>query len=205
MNNAERQALLLQELLAGQTAAPEPATVPDPPSATTVSRTVGVPAAQPKPRGATSTGPGLYNQLGQSVAFMTSLAIAASLWFAGAYFTLAAIAPDTARTLAGGQALAWWLLPMGITGVEIWLMPRTGVRALGLITFALVLAVDISTSWYGVIDVVGGQFFKMGPGFTAPTGGPWLHAFAVVSALVLAFIPEKLARWAWAELLNVWR
>lgn len=144
---------------------------------------------------------GLYDQFGQTVAYSFGFAIAVALWLAGAAFTLAALTAIGVNTTNP----AWWLLPLGITGAEIWLMPRAGTRWQTLILFGLVLAVDVTSSWYGVIDTLGGMFMPLGPGFTVPTSGTALHVVAVVAGLVLAFIPEKLGKYAGAELVKVWR
>lgn len=144
---------------------------------------------------------GLYDRLGQTVAYATGLAISLALWAGGAFFTLTAL--DALGVNVSSPA--WWLLPLGITGAEIWLMPRSGTRWPAFALFGLVLAVDVASSWYGLIDTLGGKFMPFGPGFNVPTSGMPLHVFAVASALVLAFAPEKLGKWASAELLKVWR
>jgi hypothetical protein len=145
---------------------------------------------------------GLYDKLGQTVAFAFGLTVSIALWAAGAYFTLRAL---DAVGVSGATSLVWWLLPLGITGAEIWLMPRSSSRWQTVALFGLVLAVDVASSWYGVIDVLGGRSMPLGPGFTVPTTGTAVHVFAVVSALALAFLPEKLGKYAGAELLKVWR
>ena len=141
-----------------------------------------------------------YDKIGLTVALFVALAFAAIMWLAGAFFTLTALGIN----LGAGWALAWWLLPLLITGIEIWLMPRAGMGGRLITMFGIVLALDVASSWYGVIKWLGGRFITLGPGFTVPEGGPVLHILAVIAGLVLAFYPEKLARKAWAELMKVW-
>ncbi len=182
------------------TPAPTPARQPDP-------ILTDQPEIMPPARGATATikprqqRSSLYDQFGQTIAFTFGLSISGALWLAGALCTLAALTAVGVNT----SSVVWWLLPLGITGAEIWLMPAAGTRWQTLALFGLVLAVDVTSSWYGVINTLGGMFIPLGPGFTVPTSGTPLHIFAVVTGLVLAFIPEKLAKYTGAELLKVWR
>jgi hypothetical protein len=155
-----------------------------------------------KPQKPQQSSSGLYDKFGQTVAFSFGLAISIGLWAAGAYFTLNAL---EAVGVPNAMSLAWWLLPLGITGAEIWLMPRSSSRWQTVALFGFVLALDVASSWYGVLDKLGGRAMPLGPGFTVPAAGTAAHIFAVVAALALAFLPEKLGKYAGAELLKVWR
>jgi hypothetical protein len=156
---------------------------------------------QRKPRRASTKPQGLYDHIGQTIAYSFAVTVSVALWAAGAWFTLAALQAFGMNT----SNLAWWLLPIGITGIEIWLMPSVSTRWQTFIMFCLILAVDVASSWYGVIDFFAGKHMPFGPGFTVPTSGIALHIFAVVASLMLAFAPEKLGKYAGAELLKVWK
>ena len=143
---------------------------------------------------------GAYDKAGLSIAYVFSCALSLLLWVAGAYFTIAAL-----RAFGVQATGAWWLLPVGITAIELWLMPRAGTRWQAVAFFALVLAADVLSSWYGVLDTMGGRFVPLGAGFTIPQTGAALHIGAVAVSLAFAFLPEKLARWSIAELWKVWR
>ena len=168
-----------------------PITLPEPPTTTLPSK-----SSRPK-----TLRPGWYDQLGITGAYTATLALAGLLWYWGAFFTLAALTAFGVTT----NNLAWWLLPAGITLVEIWLMPRAGLGWQSVVAFGLVLAFDISTSWYGAIDRLAGELVPLGPGFRLPNSGMALHIGVILVALALAFIPEKLGRWSVGQLVAQWR
>ena len=144
----------------------------------------------------------VYDKIGMTIAYLFSLAAAAVLWWIGARFTLVAFGGFFGTSLT---LLLWWLIPIGITAIEIWLMPRRGARWQIVSIFLVILLVDVCSSWYGTTATLGGRFVPLGTRFTVPTGGAVLHSFAIVAGIILAFIPEKLARWAASELWKLWR
>lgn len=183
------------ETLQGITVGTETA-APVQPERTQPERTQERPQERPK-RTRTSA----YDKAGLSIAYVFSCCLSLLLWFAGAYFTIAAL--NAFGLHATGAA--WWLLPVGITAIELWLMPRAGTRWQAVAFFVVVLIIDILSSWYGVLDTMGGRFVPLGAGFTIPKTGAALHIGAIMVSLIFAFMPEKLARWSIAELWKVWR
>lgn len=179
-----------QPLQGAATTDQPPITLPEPPT-----------ASLNKPPRSKPLRPGWYDQLGITGAYAATLALSGLLWYWGAFFTLAAL---TAFGITTNNP-AWWFLPAGITLVEIWLMPRAGLGWQSVVAFVLVLAFDISTSWYGAIDRLAGELVPLGPGFRLPTGGIALHIGVILVALALAFIPEKLGRWSVGQLVAQWR
>ena len=145
---------------------------------------------------------GLYDRAGVTLALLGSLAIAAGLWWVGAYFTLRFLA-SAGLKMAGTDAAAW-LIPMTITAIELWLLSRIRTNWQALVIFLTVLAFDIGTSWGGFVAWGAGRHVSLFAGFTIPTDGRTLHLVAIVLGLIWAFLPEKIARWAVAELRRVW-
>lgn len=142
-----------------------------------------------------------YDKAGLSFAYAASGVLSIALWYVGAYFTIAALRAFGIQ--ANGPL--WWLLPAAITAIEIWLMPRAGVRWQAVAFFAVVLLADVLSSWYGVVATLGGRFLPLGSGWTIPSGGAALQVGAILISLVVAFMPERLARWSLHELWKVWR
>jgi hypothetical protein len=145
--------------------------------------------------------PTTYDKAGLSFAYAASGVLSIALWYAGAYFTIAALRAFGINTTNP----AWWLLPVAITTIEIWLMPRAGVRWQAVAFFAVVLLADVLSSWYGVVATLGGRFLPLGAGWTIPKDGMMLQAGAILISLIFAFMPERLARWSLTELWKVWR
>ena len=144
---------------------------------------------------------GAYDKAGQSLAYFASGLLSIALWYAGAYFTIAAL--KSFGINASGPV--WWLIPGAITVIEIWLMPRAGVRWQAVSFFAVVLLADVLSSWYGVVATLGGRFLPLGAGWTIPESGPALQIGAIAISLIFAFMPERLARWSISELWKVWK
>jgi len=198
MNNAERTALL-EQLLNDQPQPEQPSfaeTQPAPPV---------VPASPTVKRVKTpkSTSPGFYDKSMDSIAYSAGLAVAFGLWLTGAYFTLQFLA-GIGINLAG---LSWgqWLIPIAITACELRLWPGTASTWQRWLLWFCVLMFDIGTSFAGMAQVAAGKTFDFFNGITIPSGGAGLWIIASVMAVAFAFIPEKLARWAGAELHAVWR
>lgn len=165
-----------------------------------IERSVERPAERPAER-TKRTKPGAYDKAGITFAYAASGVLSVALWYAGAYFTIAALKAFGINT----SNPTWWLLPVAITAIEIWLMPRTGVRWQAVAFFAVVLLADVLSSWYGVIATLGGRFLPLGAGWTIPKDGVLLQACAILISLIFAFMPERLARWSLTELWKVWR
>ena len=142
---------------------------------------------------------GLYDKIGITIAQVGTIAIAGLLWFVGAFYTLAALQTFGLNT----ANLLWWIVPMVITAIELWLMPKRGTSWQSFTAFTIVLVVDVGTSWQGLTSFAGKTLPLFG-GLTLPQGGVTLHIIAGIIGLVLAFIPEKLARHGIRELLKVW-
>lgn len=144
--------------------------------------------------------PGTYDKIGTSITYSAGIAIAGLLWIAGAYFTLQALKAFNVRT----TSILWWTVPIAITAIELWQMPKAGQRWQASLLFVCILGIDVASSWYGLLETVAGRFVPLGTGFTIPTGGTALHLGVVIVALVFAFLPEKLIRWAVDELATLW-
>lgn len=184
----------VQEIPIGSVETPKP--VVEPPPQRSTGRSVNPPTERTR---RVKTTP--YDKFGLSFAYTAAATLSAALWWVGAYFTIAALR-SFGITVAGP---VWWLLPAAVTAIEIWLMPRAGVRWQALAFFTVVLLVDVLSSWYGVIATLGGRFVPLGAGWTIPQDGTMLHIVAILVSLAFAFMPERLARWSLVELWKVWR
>lgn len=165
---------------------------------------VAQPKEQPQPRRTSSRRISTaYDKAGTTVAYAGAMFLAGLLWYLGAFFTLTFL--QTQGLEIQHLGLVAWLVPLGITAIELWLMPRTGTRWQSVLVFLAVLAFDVGTSWSGAITWGAGKHIALFNGFTLPKAGLTLHALALVLGLVFAFLPEKIGRWAAAELWHVWR
>ena len=171
-----------------------PAASNPPPATTTPDVIRAQPATKPRSK------QGLYDRLGMTLAFSLGLAVAFLLWLAGAFFTLQFLSGMGVTLAAAGAAQ--WLIPAAITAGELWLWPRATTRPQQTALFLAVLAFDIGTSLFGLRDWAAGRVIpNVG---TLPAAGWPLWAGALVVALICAFWPEKLGRWAAGELRRVW-
>jgi hypothetical protein len=85
---------------------------------------------------------------------------------------------------------------------QTYLRYRNGLR-LQTVFWLVVVAFNVVTSLAGLLTwLAGRRLFNL---FTMPTSGSWLLGVALVIALILAFVPEKLGRWAAIELREEWR
>jgi hypothetical protein len=85
---------------------------------------------------------------------------------------------------------------------QTYLRYRNGLR-LQIVFWLTVVAFNVATSLAGLLTwLAGRRLFNL---FTMPTTGSWLLGVALVIALILAFVPEKLGRWAAIELREEWR
>lgn len=170
------------------TAIPDEITQPTQPERTTT---------QPKTERKQKTS--LYDKVGRTGAYSGVIAIGALLWYVGAFYTLAALRSFGLNT----ASLLWWIVPVMITMIELWLMPKKAQNGLLLAAFGFVLLLDVGTSWQGLTSFAGKTLPLFG-GVTLPVGGAALHITAAIIALVLAFLPEKIARAGFTELKKLW-
>jgi hypothetical protein len=145
----------------------------------------------------------LYKRVQTTIALCFAISIAGLLWWFGAYFTLQALASFGVK-LAG---VGWWqwIIPAAITASELALWPHRASGPLQFLFFAVVGFFDIGTSFAGLTVWGAGRPIPLFVGFTIPQAGWGLVGFALVVALVLAFIPERLIRWAGPDLLALWK
>lgn len=141
----------------------------------------------------------LYDKIGRTGAYCGVIAIGGLLWYVGAFYTLAALRSFGLQA----NGVLWWIVPVIITMIELWLMPKKSQNGLLLAAFGLVLLVDVGTSWQGLTSFAGKTLPLFG-GVTLPASGTGLHGTAAIIALVLAFIPEKIARAGAVELKKLW-
>jgi hypothetical protein len=142
----------------------------------------------------------LYNKLGYTLALIGAFTLAGWLWFVGATYTISGL------TLFGitTDSVAWFALPISITAIELWLMPRKNMHGLMIMVFLAILAFDMLTSWYGLTLDLAGKRLPLGAGWQLPNGGVVFHGGCVLLSLVFAFAPEKIARVAYQELVGTW-
>lgn len=141
----------------------------------------------------------LYDKLGTSAAYSGVIAIGGLLWYVGAFYTLAALRSFGLQT----NGLLWWCVPVIITTIELALMQQKSKHQLLIGVFALVLIIDVGTSWQGLTSFAGKTLPLFG-GIQLPASGAALHITAAIIALVLAIAPEKIARAGINELKKVW-
>lgn len=160
------------------------------------------PATQPAKRATTprKINTDAYNKIGYTVALLGAAASAILLWLIGANYTLQGL------QLFGinARGMEWWALPIVITAIELWLMPKRGSKPLIIIFFMIILAFDVLTSWYGLNLDLAGRTLPLATGLTLPSGGIPFHVFMIALSLAFAFVPEKLARVAIKEAGATW-
>lgn len=142
----------------------------------------------------------LYNKIGYTIALIMGLGFALLMWFIGARYTVLGLQLFGFKTTSTG----WYILPLGITAVELWLMPKRGNHLLSVFFFLLILAFDVLTSWYGLRLDLAGRNLPLGTGWQLPSNGTPFHIACVVLSLGFAFLPEKLGKWAGREMMGVW-
>lgn len=147
--------------------------------------------------------PNIYTKVQTSIALSFALLIAALLWIAGAFFTLQAL--EQFGIKLAGIGIWQWFIPLAITASELALWPRRSSARLQFVFFISVLLFDIGTSFAGLIEWGAGRTFPLFEGITFPESGWRLRIIALVIALIFAFGPERLARWAGPELWQLWK
>ena len=144
-----------------------------------------------------------YERLGRSVALLGALAVALGLWIAGAFFTLQFLA-RMGVPLTGLGSLQW-LIPVAISAAELFFWPQRGSRALQGLMFLAVLTFDVGTTYAGIVELGAGRVIPLFAGIHLPAGGVGLAGLGVGCGLLFAFGPEKIGRWAVADLCTLWR
>lgn len=159
------------------------------------------PAPAPSTVSARKRTPQLFRQLGESLAALSALGLAVAMWYAGAYFTLTALA---AIGLPIERLGDWrWAIPVGFSLIELYWWPRDGSPA-KLSVFVAIAGADLLSTLYGVFQQSAGAFIPLGTGYTLPREGIGLLFPAALISFVLTFAPERLALWALDELRRVW-
>lgn len=140
---------------------------------------------------------GLYERLISSLALLIALGIVAGVWYAGAYFTLAALA----RWLPAiaGWGLAAWLIPAAITVLETGILIRQARGPAVWALWAAVLAADVATTAIGILDQFAGAAAL---GLTLQAADPSSWVIVGIVGLGFALAPEPLARQIVRELLR---
>lgn len=146
--------------------------------------------------------PGLIDNLGETIAALSALVIAAALWWAGAYFTLYCLRQVGIPLDALGT---WqWAIPGGVSTIQLWWWPRRRLAEYKVAIFGGVTALDLGSTLYGMIIWGSGRALPLAAGITLPKTGSGLIVPAVIVSVLLTFIPERLALWALRELRLIW-
>jgi len=182
-----------------QALAPTPTTVPSIPALDIVTeqRSVREESVAATPR-ARKKGVTLYDRIMESVAHITTLVGASALWWIGAQFTLAFMA--LLHIPVGSLSYAQWLIPIGITAIEMRYWPRKGMNRNLIIVFLVIAGIDLATSLIGGKQWLTGR--DIGSYIIPDTGVLW--GVSLIVACFSAFWPEKLARAAITELRKIW-
>jgi hypothetical protein len=150
-----------------------------------------------------SSQPSIYVKTQTSIALSFALAVAGLLWLAGAFFTLQAL--EKFGVKLAGIGIWQWFIPIAITASELALWPRRSSARLQFVFFLSVLLFDVGTSFAGLIQWGAGRTVPLFEGITLPSSGWGLRIVAGIIALIFAFGPERLARWAGPELWQLWK
>jgi len=143
----------------------------------------------------------LLSKLGETLAALFALAVAGGLWYLGAQFTLLAL---EAIGIPVAQLSHWrWLIPAGISAVELRWWPR-GVAETKALSFAVVALIDGASTLYGLVLWGAGRTLPLATGVTIPHAGLGLVVLALLAALVLTFVPERLTLRMLNELRLIW-
>jgi hypothetical protein len=174
-------------------------TAPQPLNQSAASATHAAGQAASRVRGQTSV---VSGKLGETAAAVFALAVAGSLWYIGALFTLLAL--ETLGMLIAKLGAWRWLIPAGISAIELRWWPRSlsDVKAL---SFAAISGLDMLSTFYGLVVWSAGRFLPLGTGYVIPHSGGGLIVPALLCSIALTFVPERIALWALRELGAIWR
>jgi hypothetical protein len=143
----------------------------------------------------------LLSKLAETLAALFALVVAAGLWYLGAQFTLLALASVGIPIVQLGH---WrWLIPAGISAVELRWWPR-GIAEAKALSFAIIALVDGASTLYGLVLWGAGRTLPLATGLSIPHNGLGLVVPALVAALILTFVPERLALRMLSELRLIW-
>lgn len=145
-------------------------------------------------------GSGVFDRLVYSTAMLSALYLIFLLWQFGATASLNFVGQVVDLTPYGS---AVWLLPVGITLVEVYTTHML-TRLPWALFYGAVLTFDVGTTAIGVVGLLAGLSLPL-LGYTIPTTGQELWAASLAVGLASAFLPEPLARLALAELAAVWK
>src|SRR4051812_35132694 len=168
------------------------------PQPVAASPTTATPADERRTRRRAST---LPSKLGETLAALFALAVAGGLWYLGAQFTLLALESVGIPIALLGH---WrWLIPAGISAIELRWWPR-GVAETKALSFAIVALIDGASTLYGLVLWGAGRTLPLATGITIPHAGLGLVVPALLAALVLTFVPERLTLRMLNELRLIW-
>jgi hypothetical protein len=170
-------------------------TSPSPSAATPIATTA---EGERRPRRRAST---LPSKLGETLAALFALAVAGGLWYLGAQYTLLAL---ESLGIPIAQFGHWrWLIPAGISAVELRWWPR-GVAETKALSFAVIALIDGASTLYGLVLWGAGRTLPLATGIMIPRTGLGLIVPALLAALVLTFVPERLTLRMLNELRLIW-
>ena len=138
-----------------------------------------------------------------AVAYCGVILIAGLLWYIGAFYTLTfcrTVIPAVERL-----DLFMWGIPLIITAIELKMWPKPASSKLLWAVFVGILLFDVGSSYSGFTTWAGGRTIPLFNGFTFPQSGAVLSLTGIVLGVVFAFAPERMARAAARELMDLWK
>jgi hypothetical protein len=164
-----------------------------------------LPAESPKPeRVQRRTAPAsrLEKQIDKAMnalAYLGIIGIAVLLWWWGAGFTVNFLAGLSTSIKTWGWPA--WGIPVLVTMIELklWRHMTNPLSPAGAAVL-VVLLFDIGTSFAGFTQWAAGRTLPLFTGITFPSAGWPLWIVGIGLGVVFAFLPERLSRWALAEL-----
>ncbi len=167
---------------------------PPVPSVPSVPPVPSVPRRRPRARADALTDRLLY-----SAAMLSALYLIWWLWYFGAVATLHYLG-----TLIDLSRYGWtvWIIPLGITLVEMYTVPLLR-RPAWLVFYSAVLLFDVGTTAFGIVELA--RDLRL-PVINMPIPNDWpLWIGSVAGGLAAALLPERLARQAIGELVQAWK
>lgn len=155
-----------------------------------------------KPRTAALPDAGL-ERIARGIALLFALVVAGVLWYYDGFFTLLWL--ENMGVKLAGIGIWQWSIPVAITATTLALWPRAGASPLQVAFFAGIVAANIGTSFAGLFTWLSDRIIPIFAGITFPKASILHYATSGVVAIILAFGPEKLGKWAGNELLALWR
>ncbi|GEM_PF-6139356 len=152
------------------------------------------PVAQSRPRRTSNTAytTGLYK-----AALLVALCLVAAIWYLGGVFTLATLASWGLPLVTWG--LLAWLIPVGITALEIGTLAGKGRIPMLWLIWAGVLAFDVATSALGLLDWANGR--KLFTHLFSTSDGTSIGLCGLMG-LGIALVPEPTVRALLKEVLS---